>query len=144
MLTIFRRHLTKCKFSDRGRFHRHCNCPIAVEGRVHPEESMTGFSGTPTYYVQRANQKKKNPLSRGVASLGTGKELSLTRTRQKVLRATRTSFNEGHVNYEASVKSRKGVCCGQFFGVHSCEKNEIERFCVLAIIRSVRAVEQPE
>jgi integrase len=37
MLTIFRRRLNKCKFSDQGRSHRHCNCPIAVEGRLRGE-----------------------------------------------------------------------------------------------------------
>jgi integrase len=37
MLTIFRRHLKKCKFAERGRSHRHCNCPIAVEGRLRGE-----------------------------------------------------------------------------------------------------------
>ena len=35
MLTVFRRHLSKCKFAVKGRRHRHCNCPIAVEGRLH-------------------------------------------------------------------------------------------------------------
>lgn len=35
MLTIFRRHLNKCKFAAKGRKHRHCNCPIAVEGKLH-------------------------------------------------------------------------------------------------------------
>src|SRR5579872_2020198 len=33
MLTIFRRHRKDCKF--RGRKHRNCQCPIAVEGTVH-------------------------------------------------------------------------------------------------------------
>jgi len=31
MLTIFRMHLKKCKHKNKGREHRHCNCPIAVE-----------------------------------------------------------------------------------------------------------------
>ncbi|HWA94576.1 MAG TPA: tyrosine-type recombinase/integrase [Terracidiphilus sp.] len=35
MLTIFRRHLKTCKFAAKGRRHRHCNCPLAVEGRLH-------------------------------------------------------------------------------------------------------------
>lgn len=35
MLTIFRRHLKTCKFAAKGRKHRHCNCPLAVEGRLH-------------------------------------------------------------------------------------------------------------
>jgi len=35
MLTIFRRHFKSCKFT--GRKHRHCNCPLAVEGRLRGE-----------------------------------------------------------------------------------------------------------
>jgi integrase/recombinase XerD len=35
MLTIFRRHLSSCKFAAKGRKHRHCNCPLAVEGKLH-------------------------------------------------------------------------------------------------------------
>ena len=31
MLTIFRHHLKTCKFAAKGRKHRHCNCPIAIE-----------------------------------------------------------------------------------------------------------------
>jgi integrase/recombinase XerD len=34
MLTIYRRHLAKCRFKKKGRTHRHCNCPISVEGRL--------------------------------------------------------------------------------------------------------------
>src|SRR6516164_5153640 len=34
MLQIFRRHQDSCKFAKKGRKHRHCNCPIAVEGRL--------------------------------------------------------------------------------------------------------------
>jgi integrase/recombinase XerD len=37
MLTAFRRHFKDCKFASKGRKHRHCNCPIAVEGRLHGE-----------------------------------------------------------------------------------------------------------
>jgi integrase/recombinase XerD len=37
MLTVFRRHLTSCKCAAKGRKHRHCNCPLAVEGRLHGE-----------------------------------------------------------------------------------------------------------
>jgi integrase len=37
MLTIFRRHIKSCKFANRGRSHRHCNCPIAVEGKLRGE-----------------------------------------------------------------------------------------------------------
>lgn len=37
VLTIFRRHLKSCKFAHKGRKHRHCNCPIAVEGRLRGE-----------------------------------------------------------------------------------------------------------
>ncbi len=33
MLTIFRRHMKDRKF--RGRKHRNCQCPIAVEGTLH-------------------------------------------------------------------------------------------------------------
>jgi hypothetical protein len=35
MLTIFRRHFKSCKFSAKGRRHRHCNCPLTVEGESH-------------------------------------------------------------------------------------------------------------
>jgi integrase len=34
MLTVFRRHLKSCKFAGKGRAHRHCQCPISVEGRL--------------------------------------------------------------------------------------------------------------
>ena len=34
MLTIFRRHVKGCKFASKGRKHRHCGCPLAVEGRL--------------------------------------------------------------------------------------------------------------
>src|ERR1700722_8520974 len=34
MLTIFRRHMKDCRFASKGRKHRHCNCPLAVEGRL--------------------------------------------------------------------------------------------------------------
>jgi integrase len=34
MLTIFRRHFEKCKHAHKGRKHRHCRCPIAVEGNI--------------------------------------------------------------------------------------------------------------
>ncbi len=34
MLTIFRRHMKDCRFASKGRKHRHCNCPIAVEGTL--------------------------------------------------------------------------------------------------------------
>jgi integrase/recombinase XerC len=37
MLTIFRRHMKDCRFAAKGRKHRHCNCPLAVEGRLHGE-----------------------------------------------------------------------------------------------------------
>src|SRR5713226_5266097 len=32
MLTIYRRHRTSCKHRDKGREHRHCGCPIWVDG----------------------------------------------------------------------------------------------------------------
>ena len=35
MLTIFRRHFKSCKFAAKGRKHRHCNCPLSVEGKLH-------------------------------------------------------------------------------------------------------------
>lgn len=34
MLTVFRRHLKSCKFAAKGRKHRHCGCPLAVEGKL--------------------------------------------------------------------------------------------------------------
>jgi integrase len=34
MLTIFRRHVDTCKHASKGRKHRTCGCPIAVEGRL--------------------------------------------------------------------------------------------------------------
>jgi integrase/recombinase XerD len=34
MLTVFRRHLKSCKFASKGRKHRHCGCPLAVEGKL--------------------------------------------------------------------------------------------------------------
>jgi integrase/recombinase XerD len=34
MLVIFRRHLKTCKHAAKGRKHRHCGCPIAVEGTL--------------------------------------------------------------------------------------------------------------
>ena len=37
MLTIFRRHLSSCKFAPKGRKHRHCGCPISVEGKLRGE-----------------------------------------------------------------------------------------------------------
>jgi hypothetical protein len=33
MLTLFRRHIKGCKF--KGRKHRNCQCPLAVEGMLH-------------------------------------------------------------------------------------------------------------
>jgi integrase len=35
MLTLFRRHLKGCKFAKKGRKHRHCGCPLSVEGKLH-------------------------------------------------------------------------------------------------------------
>lgn len=35
MLTVFRRHFKSCKFAAKGRKHRHCNCPLTVEGKLH-------------------------------------------------------------------------------------------------------------
>jgi integrase/recombinase XerD len=32
MLTIYRRHRKACKHRDKGRVHRHCQCPIWVDG----------------------------------------------------------------------------------------------------------------
>ena len=32
MLTIYRRHRKACKHRDKGREHRHCQCPIWVDG----------------------------------------------------------------------------------------------------------------
>jgi integrase len=37
MLAIFRRHLKNCKQAAKGRKHRHCGCPIAVEGTLRGE-----------------------------------------------------------------------------------------------------------
>ena len=37
MLTIFRRHLTTCKHREKGRKHRTCGCPLAVEGTLRGE-----------------------------------------------------------------------------------------------------------
>ena len=34
MLTVFRRHLTSCKHSKKGRSYRTCGCPLSVEGRL--------------------------------------------------------------------------------------------------------------
>jgi hypothetical protein len=34
MLTIFRRHLTSCKHSKKGRKYRACGCPLSVEGTL--------------------------------------------------------------------------------------------------------------
>jgi hypothetical protein len=34
MLTIFRRHIKDCKHRAKGRSHRHCQCPIHVEGTL--------------------------------------------------------------------------------------------------------------
>jgi hypothetical protein len=34
MLTVFRRHLTNCKHSNKGRSYRACGCPLAVEGTL--------------------------------------------------------------------------------------------------------------
>lgn len=34
VLNPFRRHLESCKHKGKGRKHRHCNCPIAVEGKL--------------------------------------------------------------------------------------------------------------
>ena len=38
MLTIFRRHLTSCKHSSKGRKYRSCACPISVEGTLRGEK----------------------------------------------------------------------------------------------------------
>ncbi len=32
MLTIYRRHMKGCKHQPKGRKHRHCQCPIWVDG----------------------------------------------------------------------------------------------------------------
>jgi hypothetical protein len=37
MLTIFRRHLSSCKHSSKGRKYRSCPCPISVEGTLRGE-----------------------------------------------------------------------------------------------------------
>ncbi len=37
MLTIFRRHLSSCKRSSKGRKHHSCACPISVEGTLRGE-----------------------------------------------------------------------------------------------------------
>src|ERR1700730_9170942 len=34
MLIIFRRHLTNCKHSKKGRKNRTCGCPLSVEGTL--------------------------------------------------------------------------------------------------------------
>jgi integrase/recombinase XerD len=38
MLTIYRRHRTRCKHRAKGRTHRHCQCPIWVDGYLSGEE----------------------------------------------------------------------------------------------------------
>lgn len=38
MLTIFRRHLSSCKHSSKGRKYRSCACPISVEGKLRGEK----------------------------------------------------------------------------------------------------------
>jgi integrase len=38
VLTLFRRHLASCKHRLKGRRHRTCACPIAVEGTLHGEK----------------------------------------------------------------------------------------------------------
>lgn len=38
MLTIYRRHRTNCKHKAKGRKHRHCRCPIWVDGFLSGEE----------------------------------------------------------------------------------------------------------
>jgi integrase len=35
MLTLFRRHLKSCKNRAKGRAYRACQCPLAVEGKLH-------------------------------------------------------------------------------------------------------------
>src|SRR6266481_7918565 len=38
MLTIYRRHRKACKHRDKGRDHRHCQCPIWVDGFLDGKE----------------------------------------------------------------------------------------------------------
>src|SRR5712664_599412 len=38
MLTIYRRHRKSCKHRAKGRKHRHCQCPIWVDGFLASEE----------------------------------------------------------------------------------------------------------
>jgi hypothetical protein len=38
MLTIYRRHLKRCKNRAHGRKHRHCQCPIWVDGLLAGQE----------------------------------------------------------------------------------------------------------
>lgn len=38
MLALFRRHLASCKHRAKGRTHKTCACPIAVEGRLHGKQ----------------------------------------------------------------------------------------------------------
>jgi len=38
MLTIYRRHRKACKHRDKGRDHRHCQCPIWVDGYLGGKE----------------------------------------------------------------------------------------------------------
>lgn len=38
MLTIYRRHLKSCRHRAKGRKHRHCRCPIWVDGYLSGEE----------------------------------------------------------------------------------------------------------
>src|ERR1700679_4290133 len=38
MLTIYRRHRKGCKHRTKGRKHRHCQCPIWVDGYLSGEE----------------------------------------------------------------------------------------------------------
>jgi len=38
MLTIYRRHLKSCKHRAKGRKHRHCQCPIWVDGFLSSQE----------------------------------------------------------------------------------------------------------
>jgi len=55
MLTIYRRHRKSCKHRAKGRKHRHCECPIWVDGylsgheiRVLPEFVVAALAATPT------------------------------------------------------------------------------------------------
>jgi hypothetical protein len=38
VLTLFRRHLETCPYRRKGRLHRHCKCPLHVQGTLRGEK----------------------------------------------------------------------------------------------------------